>query len=1835
MHPGGFGRTHTAASAYPQLHNVPQQARGSPASLPNQLGMYGLASPLIPTPPHAGSSTARTSFDPHGMHSQSHRQLIAPHPLLPNQYAHSKMWSPHHPNLLSTQFMVSAFQDDVLKKKEREMAFIQEQLQMESSRGKKEDKERLEQQKFEKELEKEKAMREKHQRLEKEWQERQIAEQAIGELGNKSWEEKERAQREVQLHFEESLRLANNKKNSGWSHISNLPLTKQASGQRTSPALNRTAQLTPPQLTERDLKERRREWAETRIEEKFRMSEVDPGSQIGSRHLIDHQRLPEPMHHTAHILRHPSESHHPGGKSKPESSTQRMNSPRDDSKVSVASNKATSQGSPLTNGITSKAEPSFNIYGYQGYQPMYLLPSQLKSREAFSPSTEKSVMHQSNYGPLPLDNRHCILVARSSSLLHKQQNKSLPEHISAKGQQLGDNNKNVKSYEYPVSQPIPAHQNSSSPILPGRAGTPQYQLPTQEQPQNLVKGEFKKNKTVSNQSHHQPASWNPACTSTSTGFSEKFQPATAHSKCSVTAYPSSLIQAGLVPNPLYSSGAGSNSTVKNGNYSHERTTPINADIGNPNSSIVQPVTTCAQISGITTGIPVCKSNQNSKSQTIALCYAHSLMSESTDVQKVKQTLAETSHNSLALFQPDPLSDKTTIFSSNYASPTLTPPAPSPVTIPTPVRPNSSPAGPFSSNIFQTENKRKSPKESCVAKKQKKYNDTDSLPQNLSKCSPNFRKFNNSSPLELHGLNMSSKLPVSCGVLVSHISQDSNSSVPSSLNSSYKKENESDSSDFVNDMVSRKVHTAEEHNSVCFTSQYGTTANHPKLKKAWLKRHSENTDKKLQNEAESVVKNPGAAVVKLEDLDKTFHSVKLDISPENAGARDESSDENQKESKIAVNGHQSSSNSSGKPDSAEDGGSTSDTEQESSKLSKRKTRISQRQTSERRFKLCGVKRKNLEISEKEQQMLTNSTNLKKVKEENQTHNREVNNYQRKGRKPRRQGNAQDNSQTKKNSANLKEKSTVAVLKKTGESFLQNGLCGEIASKLPKCRECRMTPHQRNKKMPNIFCRFYAFRKLKYSKTGSLVSSGFSEPSDAAEEDLRLWMPSPDNPPDQLDIKGAKLFLESIGEQFYYLLEQEKKAQALHMNQDKTITWKRVVQNVREMCDVCEATLFNIHWVCHKCGFVVCIECYRARKNGTSREEDCPPKDRDECQWLLCNNRQPHDQEKLMLTQIIPGTALWDMGTILQDMCTKWNISTIFSSRQISTNGICKQLINAVNRCLSDKELSSASLNEPTDSASFSKISENNCLANSVTKKEELNGYSSESDGSPLSWLADVALGESTRLSPKSGVETEDEKIKFEGGKEMVNGCLDKSINRSTLRELLIRPSEKGTNEGWKEDKQDQFKKNILESTLVNKELEDRKEDLLLHFARTSNDIPKPRRTVPIRSRNLTESSLLHPDIPHSWLCNGQLLRLHDPQLHQNLHIFQDQWKQGQPVMVSNLTSRLDSSLWHPDSFAQEFGGIKTEFLDCNTGEVLTNQLLRKFWDGFENTSKRMKNKDGEIMVLKLKEWPPGEAFREHLPSRYDDLIKALPIPEYTQPGGIFNLAGRLPEGFIQPDLGFKMCSAYGSTPCSTRGTTCLHFDVCDIINIMVYADISCESNKEYTGEVLKAIEEGGCHTNVLDRVKAGDIKPVALWHIYSAEDADHVRDFLNKIAKEKGEVVESSHDPLVEQNWYLDKTLRERLTVEYGVESFSVIQCLGDAILLPAGSPHQVQNLYSCIKVSADFISPEHLSRCFFLTQELRNSPETSSYQEDRLQIKNVIYHAVKDALSVLLYEEGT
>jgi len=67
-----------------------------------------------------------------------------------------------------------------------------------------------------------------------------------------------------------------------------------------------------------------------------------------------------------------------------------------------------------------------------------------------------------------------------------------------------------------------------------------------------------------------------------------------------------------------------------------------------------------------------------------------------------------------------------------------------------------------------------------------------------------------------------------------------------------------------------------------------------------------------------------------------------------------------------------------------------------------------------------------------------------------------------------------------------------------------------------------------------------------------------------------------------------------------------------------------------------------------------------------------------------------------------------------------------------------------------------------------------------------------------------------------------------------------------------------------------------------------------------------------------------------------------------------------------------------------------------------------------------------------------------------------------------------------------------------------------------------------------------------------------------------RSLLAQIKSERGLWVKY-HDPIHDQQMYLDKTMRKRLLDEYGVEPYAIVQCEGDSVFIPAGAPHQVKN----------------------------------------------------------------
>uniref|UniRef100_A0A8C5CBT3 Lysine-specific demethylase n=1 Tax=Gadus morhua TaxID=8049 RepID=A0A8C5CBT3_GADMO len=857
--------------------------------------------------------------------------------------------------------------------------------------------------------------------------------------------------------------------------------------------------------------------------------------------------------------------------------------------------------------------------------------------------------------------------------------------------------------------------------------------------------------------------------------------------------------------------------------------------------------------------------------------------------------------------------------------------------------------------------------------------------------------------------------------------------------------------------------------------------------------------------------------------------------------------------------------------------------------------------------------------------------------------------------------------------LKDQSKVRRLKQSGESFLQDGSCINVAPHLHKCRECRLERYRKYRDEdtdgdddPNVACRFFHFRRLAFTRKGILRVEGFLSPQQSDAMAMGLWLPAP-AVQEGLDLDTSKYILANVGDQFCQLVMSEKEAMML-VEPHQKVAWKRAVRGVREMCDVCETTLFNIHWVCRKCGFGVCLDCYRLRRN-RPREED------EVFAWLKCAKGQPHEPQNLMPTQIIPGAALYNIGDMVHSARGKWGIKANCpcTSRHGKTlgrpsgpNGISQVRHAAVRpRPHADLQRPTALTALTSDGGGGETVGgASGPSAASGSQAKEPRAATGEGNSSALHWLADLATQKAKDDTKDSGslrsMMGRDGRPPFGldalGARSKPCVSSPKLFNSLLLGGSLSQPKPEGSslrdllNSGPGRLPQGPGDGGVPFPSVFTSgggdKLKGSLPDFLDHIIASVVETKKAegRRGGPpeggelgllgARREGVMGLSVLDPHTSHSWLCDGRLLCLQDPSNGNNWKIFRECWKQGQPVLVSGIHKRLKGNLWQPDAFSKEFGDQDVDLVNCRNCSIISDVKVRDFWDGFQVISRRLKGSDGQPMVLKLKDWPPGEDFRDMMPTRFDDLMDNLPLPEYTKRDGRLNLAARLPNFFVRPDLGPKMYNAYGliSTEDSKVGTTNLHLDVSDAVNVMVYVGIPQEAG-DHENEVMTTIEEGDVDEKTKRRVYEMKEKPGALWHIYAAKDAEKIRELLRKVGEEQGQENPPDHDPIHDQSWYLDQVLRRRLLEDYGVQGWAIVQFLGDAVFIPAGAPHQVHNLYSCIKVAEDFVSPEHVKHCFRLTQEFRHLSTTHSNHEDKLQVKNIIYHAVKDAVGTLKAHE--
>ncbi|KFK36435.1 hypothetical protein AALP_AA4G123900 [Arabis alpina] len=376
---------------------------------------------------------------------------------------------------------------------------------------------------------------------------------------------------------------------------------------------------------------------------------------------------------------------------------------------------------------------------------------------------------------------------------------------------------------------------------------------------------------------------------------------------------------------------------------------------------------------------------------------------------------------------------------------------------------------------------------------------------------------------------------------------------------------------------------------------------------------------------------------------------------------------------------------------------------------------------------------------------------------------------------------------------------------------------------------------------------------------------------------------------------------------------------------------------------------------------------------------------------------------------------------------------------------------------------------------------------------------------------------------------------------------------------------------------------------------------------------------------------------------------------DLKHFQHHWIKGELVIVRDVLAATAGLSWEPMVMYRGCRQIKhnkhdslldvimVDCLDCC--EDLVN--LHEFFVGY---TKGRYDRMGWPQLLKLKDWPPSKTFKENLPRHCEEFLCSLPLKQYTHPrSGPLNIAVKLPEKCLKPDMGPKTYVAYGLAQEYGRGdsVTKLHIDMSDAVNVLTHiAEVPIDQTKQSKIEELKkahakqdAKELFSSVPNYKEKMQIlentsevkVDEKGGALWDIWHREDTPKLEKYIVKHHKEFrhffcSPVTQVVH-PIHDQSFYLSRYHISKLKEEFGIEPWTFVQKLGDAVLLiPVGCPHQVRNLKSCTKVALDFVSPENVGECFRLTKEYRLLPPNHHSKEDKLQIKKMVVSAVDEAL---------
>uniref|UniRef100_A0A6N2KV90 JmjC domain-containing protein n=1 Tax=Salix viminalis TaxID=40686 RepID=A0A6N2KV90_SALVM len=139
-----------------------------------------------------------------------------------------------------------------------------------------------------------------------------------------------------------------------------------------------------------------------------------------------------------------------------------------------------------------------------------------------------------------------------------------------------------------------------------------------------------------------------------------------------------------------------------------------------------------------------------------------------------------------------------------------------------------------------------------------------------------------------------------------------------------------------------------------------------------------------------------------------------------------------------------------------------------------------------------------------------------------------------------------------------------------------------------------------------------------------------------------------------------------------------------------------------------------------------------------------------------------------------------------------------------------------------------------------------------------------------------------------------------------------------------------------------------------------------------------------------------------------------------------------------------------------------------------------------------------------------------------------------------------------------------------------------------------------------------------------------WDIFRRQDVPKLTDYLRTRCKDLWKPDNTVHDfatrPLHDGTVFLNGFHKRQLKEEFGVESWSFEQHLGQAVFVPAGCPFQARNLQSNVQLGLDFLSPESLGVAARLAEEIRHLPNDHEVKLQVLEVGKMSLYAANSAI---------